>query len=94
MVERAAKKVDVANQHQLGNKKSKNVQYRRGNAARYFILETSGRIGPDAMNLIDEYARMNILPHDPKLVEARRSRKLVLLYGEGTHLHCAWRGST
>jgi hypothetical protein len=72
VVERAAKKVDVASKHQLDNKKAKNAQYPRRHDARYFILETSGRIGPDAMNLIDEYAKMNILPHDPKLVEARR----------------------
>lgn len=72
VVERAAKKEDVANQHQIGNKKSKNAEYRRGNTARYFVLETSGRLSSDAMNLIDEYARINILPHNPKPVEARR----------------------
>jgi len=72
VVERAAKTVDVANRHQIGNKQSKNAEYRRGHTARYFVLETSGRLSTDAMNLIDEYARVHILPHNPKLVEARR----------------------
>jgi len=73
VVERAAKDVDVANHHQIGNKRSKNAEYRRGDILpRYFVLETTGRLSVDAMNLIDEYAKMNILPHIPKLVEARR----------------------
>ena len=72
VVERAALKLDVANQHQIGNKKSKNAEYDRGFTNRYFVLEATGRLSTDATNLIDEYARMHILPHDPKLVEARR----------------------
>jgi len=72
VVDRASNEENVAINVQLNKKKHKNSGYRVGWEQRYFILETSGRLGVDAMNLIDEYAKINTLPHDPKLIEARR----------------------
>ena len=72
VVDRASSEENVAINVQLNKKKHKNSGYRVGWEQRYFILETSGRLGVDAMNLIDEYAKINTLPHDPKLIEARR----------------------